>query len=354
MASIPFSLALADGTARRTPVVRRVAVGVALSMGVVTTLIAADVWESKPFHTWTDKELAKVLTDSPWAGKGTISYVQNRAGQPPIRETALVTWASAPVMRQALAREAFGVTASVPAEAAAALASTPRLYTITVKVSGAPTSADRALYTSEMQNEAFLVLRGQPPIPAVQASGQVLDSEGRPAEAPASGRETSGSPAFAATPAQRGGGGAGGGAGGGGSRGGAGAGAQRGTAPMPGSRGRGNVGELPPTTAALLTFRFPRDPITLADKEVEFVTKLCRGDSASGASVTPTATVQPQLGFAASGQRGGRGDFPQGRGDSPQGRGQGARMGDPPPPCNYQVKRTFKLKDMVMQGDLAL
>src|SRR5688572_20444401 len=116
------------------------------------------------------------------------------------------------------------------------------------------------------------------------------------------------------------------------------------------SRGRGNVGELPATTASLLTFRFPRDPITLDDKEVEFVTKLCRDGSASGASVTPAAdSVQPQLGFAASAQRGGRGDFPQGRGG-----GQGARMGDPSPACNYHVKRTFKLKDMVVQGDLAL
>ena len=97
------------------------------------------------------------------------------------------------------------------------------------------------------------------------------------------------------------------------------------------SRGRGNVGDLPPAPAALLTFCFPRDPVTLADREVEFVTKLWRGDGASGAPVTPAATVQPQLGFAASAQRGGRGDFPQGRGDSPQGRGQGARMGDPPP-----------------------
>src|SRR5688572_28860912 len=119
MVPIPCAVALGKVTARRAPVVRRVAVGAALSMGLVTSLMAADVWDSKPFHTWTDKELAKVLTDSPWAGKGAISYVQNRAGQPPIRETALVTWASARVMRQALAREAFGVTAAVPGEAAA-------------------------------------------------------------------------------------------------------------------------------------------------------------------------------------------------------------------------------------------
>jgi hypothetical protein len=106
---------------------RCVGIGVVLSAGLVTSLMAANVWESKPFHTWTDKELAKVLSDSPWAGKGTISYVQNRSGQPPIRETALVTWASARVMRQALVREAFGVTTTVPDETAGVLASTPPL-----------------------------------------------------------------------------------------------------------------------------------------------------------------------------------------------------------------------------------
>ena len=348
MASIPSRPPLVDGTTQRALVIRRVGVGIALSIGFVTSLMAADVWESKPFHTWTDKELAKVLTDSPWAGKGTISYVQNRSGQPPVRETALVTWASARVMREALVRDAFGVTATVPDEAASVLASTPPLYTVTLKLADSITSADRALYASEMQLDTFLVVRGKPPIPATHAAGQVLDFNGRPTEAPSDGRgrEPAGTPAFAANPAQRGGGGAGGGGAGGG----AGTGAARGAPPIRGTRGRGNVGELPPTTASLLIFRFPRDPITLDDKEVEFVTKLCSGGPASGASLTPAADqVRPQFGFATSAQRGARGGVPQGRGG-----GQGARMGDPPPPCNYHVKKTFKLKDMVVRGDLAL
>ena len=80
------------------------------------------------------------------------------------------------------------------------------------------------------------------------------------------------------------------------------------------------------------------------------MTKLCGGGTASGASVTPAPdSVRPQLGFATNMQRGAQGAIPQGRMG-----GQGARMGDPPPACNYQVKRTFKLKDMLAQGDLAL
>jgi hypothetical protein len=34
---------------------------------------AADFWTTKPFTDWTDKEVQKVLTDSPWVGKITMS-----------------------------------------------------------------------------------------------------------------------------------------------------------------------------------------------------------------------------------------------------------------------------------------
>jgi hypothetical protein len=175
-----------------------------------------------------------------------------------------------------------------------------------------------------------------------------MDADGKPAdmiEAPANApRSGAGGPAFAATPAQRGGGGAGGGAqrGGGG-----GGGAQRG-GPARGRVGRGGPGEPPPTTAALLIFRFPRDPITLEDKEVEFVTKLCAGGDPGAAAVAPLPDARFDV--AAGSQRGGRAGVPDGR----IGGVQGARMGNPLPPCNYHVKRTFKLKDMMVKGELSL
>jgi hypothetical protein len=34
---------------------------------------AADFWTTKPFTDWSDKEVQKVLTDSPWVGKVTMS-----------------------------------------------------------------------------------------------------------------------------------------------------------------------------------------------------------------------------------------------------------------------------------------
>ena len=34
---------------------------------------AADFWTTKPFTEWNEKEVQKLLTDSPWVGKVTMS-----------------------------------------------------------------------------------------------------------------------------------------------------------------------------------------------------------------------------------------------------------------------------------------
>ena len=39
---------------------------VALIMGA-STLVGADFWEKKKFSEWSPKEVAKMLSDSPWA-----------------------------------------------------------------------------------------------------------------------------------------------------------------------------------------------------------------------------------------------------------------------------------------------
>ncbi len=36
---------------------------------LVAVASAAKVWETKPFMEWAHKDVDKVLTDSPWAGK---------------------------------------------------------------------------------------------------------------------------------------------------------------------------------------------------------------------------------------------------------------------------------------------
>ena len=45
-------------------------------------LSAADVWEVKPFQDWTDKDLRKVVNNSPWA-RQTLAVLGNATSNPP-------------------------------------------------------------------------------------------------------------------------------------------------------------------------------------------------------------------------------------------------------------------------------
>jgi hypothetical protein len=308
--------------------------------------MAAHVWESKPFHTWTDQELKQVLTDSPWAGKASLTYVRTRPQ--PIQEEAIVTWASARVMRQALARKEFGPTAELPKDVERIIERTPSMYIVTVTISKGAASDGHAQRAEAMQAETFLQLPGKPPIPAVSAEGEVIGPDGKPLSAPEEppavrGRAGSpGSPAVFASAAQRGGGG------GGGTRGGSTGGAQRGGDGRNGgrgARGRGAFGGLAGAGSSLMTFRFPRDPITLDDKEVEFVSKLCGG---GGGGFPPLLPENPQLNLQGAPQRGGGGGLPGDFGNAP------VPAAGQVPACNYNVKKKFKLKDMVVNGELGL
>ena len=56
-------------------------VGVWFLAGVA--LAAADFWEEKDFTAWSDKEVEKMLTDSPWAkGAGSSSAALRKMGCP--------------------------------------------------------------------------------------------------------------------------------------------------------------------------------------------------------------------------------------------------------------------------------
>ncbi len=76
---------------------------------------AATVWDTKPFMEWSDKDMEKLLTDSPWAGKGSMTHERGGANLGPVPEwNLMVTVRSATPIRMALARQqlAAGVPAS--------------------------------------------------------------------------------------------------------------------------------------------------------------------------------------------------------------------------------------------------
>lgn len=241
-------------------------------------LRAADVWETKPFNTWTDKELKSLLEESPWSGKASLTYVKAGGELQAIDDTIRVRWSSALPMRQARAREIVGQNGAVTGEIETALAAPTEFYEVAFEIGGA-SGGMAARSAVPIAKETFLERDGKPRLAVVKVQATQLDKNGKVIEAPTP-------PA----PGQTGGGrgvsqsvGQGGGFGGGGQGGG-------------GGFGRGGFGGNS-GGSTVIVFAFPKtDPITLADKEVEIVSKV----------------------------------------------GQ------------YNVKKKFKLKDMVVKGALAI
>ncbi len=53
-----------------------------IALLAVFSLYAADAWQTKPFTEWTDKDVQKILTNSPWAHSVSISVGAGMADNP--------------------------------------------------------------------------------------------------------------------------------------------------------------------------------------------------------------------------------------------------------------------------------
>lgn len=115
-------------------------------------LSAADFWEEQPFTEWSDKDVEKMLRDSPWAQQvriaiGSLSEdALPTAAQPSgppeecggtqfggiQRHRLSVVWTSALPVKQALVRQAVGLGAPVPAESQQVLDQPEPLYAVTI------------------------------------------------------------------------------------------------------------------------------------------------------------------------------------------------------------------------------
>ena len=124
-------------------------------------LVAADFWEEKDFMSWSDKEVAKMLTDSPWAKKHTIMLGGLNpeapgalSGGPRIppecggeqfagirRFPVTVAWSSALPLKQATIRAQVGEGGEIPAEAQELLDQEESFYTVSVVGLPAPFAA---------------------------------------------------------------------------------------------------------------------------------------------------------------------------------------------------------------------
>ena len=202
--------------------------------GVALQAAAGDLGSPSRSSDWTDKETQGVLSDSPWAGRGSLTNVRSGGGFSPVPDWKVtVTWRTALPIRQALVRLQIGQGGKVMADQQAVLTANEPNYI--VMIDGLP-----AMYAGMMQAIRTADDAG--------ARRQTADPGGAGRHGSArQGREHH----RRARGRTAGGGGA------------------------PGRGGRGGVAPVKDDgSTATLMFGFPRtDPITVADKEVEFATK---------------------------------------------------------------------------------
>jgi hypothetical protein len=185
---------------------------------------AADFWTTKPFTDWNEKEVAKILSDSPWAAKVTVSMGFN-AGPAGIAETAGgggrggggrggggggrggpqgdgansdpgvgggggggdfggggggggvsvgLVWQTALPIRQAVVKRQYGAEAGTSPEAKAKLDRVDQLYVLTLSgVPGPMLGATQGDKKAALLDLTTITVSGKPPLKAadVQVSG---------------------------------------------------------------------------------------------------------------------------------------------------------------------------------------
>lgn len=179
---------------------------------------AADFWTTKPFTEWNEKEIQKVLTDSPWTGKVTISGGLSAgapdigggggrgggrggrnsgpqgdsttadpgidgggggggggfAGGGPSGVSVMLLWQTALPVKQALIKRQYGAEAGTSPEAKAKLDHQDQVYVLTLI--GMPRftlGAAQGDKKAALLDATMLTVKGKPPLKAadVQVSG---------------------------------------------------------------------------------------------------------------------------------------------------------------------------------------
>ena len=176
-------------------------------------LVAADFWDEKDFTTWSDKEVEKMLTDSPWAkrvrvpiggpGSGggfspfsreetyrrTSAAGDGRAAPDdnsgrargdgfaaaPRRVALTVSWRSALPIKQALVRAEAGIGAPIPPTQQPFLAQLEPLYV--VSVSGIPRQLGQGVNRDTLLAHTTLEREDGDPIVAEHVEPTLKDDE---------------------------------------------------------------------------------------------------------------------------------------------------------------------------------
>jgi hypothetical protein len=170
------------------------AIGCCVALAALSTrptgVFAAEFWDVKPFAQWSDKDVQRMLTDSPWShrvsvvmprspresgdinagGRGGGGDDSGRGGFPiPAPQLRLdVQWRSAQTMRQATALRQFGAVEKIPADVRETLERDDAVYVVIV------TGLPMMFFSSaaDARNETFLKRGGRAPIAASDGGPQ--------------------------------------------------------------------------------------------------------------------------------------------------------------------------------------
>jgi hypothetical protein len=143
--------------------------------------VAADVWETRPYTEWSDKDAEKVMTDSPWAGRAKITHARAGAEQGPVPDWKLiVSLRSALPYKQAALRRQMLQGTPLSAEQVAALSATEPAYVLAI--SGIPRAF--ATQAAAIAGRALLKRDGREPLRPVRAQLVQLDKDGKPVVTP--------------------------------------------------------------------------------------------------------------------------------------------------------------------------
>jgi hypothetical protein len=135
---------------------KKLSVGSLLFFTAAIWLFAANFWDTKPFTEWSDKELEKLLQDSPWGDRMSVRtgergvVAQDDAKGPIMGETEVsvtLLWQSALPIRQALAK-AQAKGGPITPEAQAVIERQTDVHVL--RIQGLPASA-RAAATAKEQ-----------------------------------------------------------------------------------------------------------------------------------------------------------------------------------------------------------
>jgi hypothetical protein len=164
----------------------KIGIGLCVALSALSlksaAIFAAEFWDAKPYAQWSDKDVVRMLTDSPWShqvsvviprspresgdistgGRGGGADDSGRGGFPvPVPQLKLdVQWRSARTMRQATALRQFGSVEKIPADVLETLERDDSVYVVIV--TGLPMTFSTS--AADAKNATFLKRGGHSPI----------------------------------------------------------------------------------------------------------------------------------------------------------------------------------------------